>query len=144
MFRFSIFIKFLILTIKRIINSKMLSLTMLPKKLHVFWYRRLFLDIRDETSLKRILWIGSILMILNIVMVIGFLVLALILYQIYTATSNLDANQITLIALLIVVGLALIIPLFTIFVPGMRALFYERVRRDKIVHKEMMEKDNKK
>ena len=117
---------------------------MLPKKLHVFWYRRLYLDIRNERNLKKILWIGSFLMILNIVLIIGLIVLALVFYQIYSSSGSLDSNQVTLIAILIVGGLAMLVPLFTIFVPGMRALFYERIRRDKLKAQEAMKTQSKK
>ncbi len=126
-----------------IINIKMKHSTMLPKKLHVFWYRKLFLDIRSETSLKRILWTGSFLMILNIVLVIGLIVLALILYQ-FGSVDGLSTNEFISIAISVVSGLLLIAPLFLIFVPGMRALFYERVRRDKIAREEEIKKVNEK
>ena len=116
--------------------------TMLPKKLHVFWYRKLFLDIRSETSLKRILWIGSFLMILNVVLVIGLVILALILYQ-FNSVDGLSTNEFIYTAISFVSALLLIAPLFLIFVPGMRALFYERIRRDKIKIEEAMKKETK-
>ncbi len=115
---------------------------MLPKKLHVFWYRKLFLDIRSETSLKRILWIGSFLMILNVVLVIGLVMLALILYQL-NSVDGLSTNEFIYTAVSFVSGLLLLAPLFLIFVPGMRALFYERVRRDKIAGEEAAKKETK-
>ena len=125
-----------------IINIKMKHSTMLPKKLHVFWYRKLFLDIRSETSLKRILWIGSFLMILNVVLVIGLVMLALILYQ-FNSVDGLSTNEFVYTAISFVSGLLFLAPLFLIFVPGMRALFYERVRRDKIAREEVIKKQKK-
>ncbi len=82
-------------------------------------------------------------MILNIVLVIGLIVLALILYQL-NSVDGLSTNEFVSMAILIVSGLLLIAPLFLIFVPGMRALFYERVRRDKIAGEEVMKKVSKK
>ncbi|GAH33242.1 unnamed protein product, partial [marine sediment metagenome] len=68
-------------------------------------------------------------MILNVVLVIGLIILALILYQL-NSVDGLSTNEFISIAISFVCGLLLLAPLFLIFVPGMRALFYERVRRE--------------
>ncbi|MHA1347441.1 MAG: hypothetical protein ACTSO3_13660 [Candidatus Heimdallarchaeaceae archaeon] len=70
-------------------------------------------------------------MILNVVLIVGLIILALILYQ-FGSVDGLSTNEFISLAISALCGLLLIAPLFFIFVPGMRALFYERVRRDKI------------
>ncbi len=81
-------------------------------------------------------------MILNVVLVIGLVMLALILYQL-NSVDGLSTNEFIYTAISFVSGLLLIAPLFLIFVPGMRALFYERVRRDKIAGEEAAKKETK-
>ena len=82
-------------------------------------------------------------MIFNVVLVIGLIVLALIIYQL-GSVDELSTNEFISLAISAVSGLLLIAPLFLIFVPGMRALFYERVRRDKIAGEEAKKKGSKK
>lgn len=112
-------------------------------KLHVYWYRRLFLDIRSNIELRRILWLGSFLMILDLILAVGLMILAFVLYSLYSDTG-ISTNQIAYLALSAGFGIALILPLIFIFVPGMRALFYEQTRRDKLAAEEAMRKQRKK
>ncbi|MHA1202820.1 MAG: hypothetical protein ACTSQ4_09895 [Candidatus Heimdallarchaeaceae archaeon] len=79
-------------------------------------------------------------MILNVVLVMGLIMLALILYQL-NSVDGLSTNEFIYTAISFVSGLLLLAPLFLIFVPGMRALFFERVRRDKIAEEEAVKKE---
>ncbi|MHA1667508.1 MAG: hypothetical protein ACTSUR_02525 [Candidatus Heimdallarchaeaceae archaeon] len=99
-------------------------------KLHVFWYRKLFLDLKSDEELNRIVWIGSFLMIFDIILSLGLLALGFVLFQLYNQVE-VTTKEIIYIILAIVGGIVLLFPLFFIFVPGLKAVFYERLRREK-------------
>ncbi|MHA1224569.1 MAG: hypothetical protein ACTSP3_15200 [Candidatus Heimdallarchaeaceae archaeon] len=99
-------------------------------KLHVFWYRKLFLDLKSDKELNRIVWIGSFLMIFNIILSLGLLALGFVLFQLYNQVE-VTTKEIIYIILAVVGGIVLLFPLFLIFVPSLKAVLYERLRREK-------------